>query len=407
MDKRYSLSAFIGETINGFAEQSVEPYPVLFDTHYAPLVLNKPPCTMITGSPGSGKTFFGMLLAAIASIRMETGIIFDPKGDFPNLKSLEYANESNQIQIWSVMSTDGVVAKEDEGMLDPTVFTDNADSNNAITIDIIRLLIGNLTSRQFTVLSPIVADVTCKPETASFKKVVDNLIRFDDDEVREVGFALDLVLKNPLSKLLVKNKHSTRQRIDIVNKITVASLIGLELPIETKKKEDYTIAEKISVCIMGLFSQLALSMMKEIPVTKRKLLLIDEAWAIVATRSGVSMIKECARLGRSLNLAVVLLSQSSTHITGKDNEDLKNTISTRFAFRNSSVEDNLITIRDMKLPEGEGWEQRLAGISTGQCLMQDCRDQKGWVHIMVKDEWKDLFSTNPLDRLRREKEKGA
>ena len=386
---KFGMSTYIGETITGL------PYPVFYDPHY-PILINNPPVSLITGSPGSGKTFSGLLIASHASALGKIGVILDPKGDFTALKKLEKAGYIGKINIWSVADLDGEVLEENVGMLDPTAFTPDTNQNTALTIDIIKSLIGDLTPKQITNLTPIIRDIV-EGNSPSFLRVAQKLMASRDDEIRSLGYSLDTLLQTKLAKLIVLNKRIQKKPLVLEEGFIVANLMGLSMPPDTKPSKEWSSAEKISIIIMGLLSQLILDMMGKKPKKIYKTLIIDEAWAIMATESGKSMIRATARLGRSLNLAVILITQSTKHLGVGENSDTNTMISVRFAFRNNDDKDNMTTCKYMRLPEDEGWEQIIRELETGECLMQDALFNTSIVHIMTNDKWQKMFNTNPID----------
>ena len=196
---KFGMSTYIGETITGL------PYPVFYDPHY-PILINNPPVSLITGSPGSGKTFSGLLIASHASALGKIGVILDPKGDFTALKKLEKAGYIGKINIWSVADLDGEVLEENVGMLDPTAFTPDTNQNTALTIDVIKSLIGDLTPKQITNLTPIIRDIV-EGNSPSFLRVAQKLMSSRDDEIRSLGYSLDTLLQTKLAKLIVLNKR--------------------------------------------------------------------------------------------------------------------------------------------------------------------------------------------------------
>ena len=388
-ETKFGMSTCIGETITGL------PYPVFYDPHY-PILINNPPVSLITGSPGSGKTFSGLLIASHASALGKIGVILDPKGDFTALKKLEKAGYIGKINIWSVADLDGEVLEENVGMLDPTAFTSDTSQNTALTIDVIKTLIGDLTHKQITNLTPIIRDIV-EGNSPSFLRVAQKLMSSRDDEIRSLGYSLDTLLQTKLAKLLVLNKRIQKKPLVLEEGFIVANLMGLSMPPDTKPSKEWTSSEKISIIIMSLLSQLIIDMMGKKPKKIYKTLIIDEAWAIMATESGKSMIQSTARLGRSLNLAVILITQSTKHLGVGENSDTNTMISVRFAFRNNDDKDNLTTCKYMRLPEDEGWEQIIRELETGECLMQDALFNTSIVHIMTNEKWQKMFNTNPID----------
>lgn len=387
-NNRLGLSACIGETIVG------SKYPVFYDPHYC-ILNNMSPVTLVTGSPGTGKTFFGLVLASHCSIMGKLSFIIDPKGDFISLKLMEKMGEINSVQIWSVIEVNGDVKEENIGMLDPTSFTGNIHEDAALTLDVIKTLIGSITDTQNTELVPIVRDVVESPQP-SFTAVVQKLLKNRDDEIRTLGFSLDTLLKLPSAKLLTSNKRIKKRELKFNSGTVVASIMGLDLPKDASDPAKYSAKEKISVAIIGLLTMSVLNIMRGLPKSIFKTLIVDEAWALMATKAGKDLISQTSLLGRSLNMATILMTQSPQHIETEDGPDLDTTISTRFAFGNPGETDNIITVRGMRLPEGEGWESLIPALEVGECLMQNSNGTRSVIHIMAQDNWKNIFDTNPL-----------
>ena len=206
---------------------------------------------------------------------------------------------------------------------------------------------------------------------------------------------LAVVLNLPAGKLLSASQ-TIKNRLILNNGVVVASLMGLSLPTSNKSEANYSTDERLSVAIMQLLTQLVLNVMKEVPKTTNKILFIDEAWAVFNNDHGRKMIDEVALMGRSLNMAVVLSTQSPAHVQGQAGEaSLDNTIATRMAFKNKSDEDNKITTKAMDLPRGGGFEGVLKILNTGQCLMKDSQEQFAFVDILLPEGWLDIFDTTP------------
>lgn len=389
MAKTFSTSMPIGETATGL------PTPVFFDPHYA-IRINRPPVSLITGSPGSGKTVAALLLAAHAALLNKVTFILDPKGDFLALKLLEEASEVENIHVWSIFQNieEGVVKESNIGILDPTCLTDDVNENASLTLETIGALVKTLSPNQRNVLIPIIQDVT-QSKNPSMNTIRMILARSRDPEISTLSHELGLALNMPAGKLLVaSNKFNNKLKLD--NGVVVASLMGLSLPASNKKEESYLEKERLSVAIMRLITHLALNIMKKIPKTTNKLLLIDEAWSVFNNASGRALIDEVSLLGRSLNMAVILATQSPAHIQGGDGgASLDNTISTRFAFRNTSDTDNQITAKAMSLPKDAGYENIFQNFSIGQCLMKDSQGQFAFVDIMLPEGWLEIFDTTP------------
>ena len=389
MSRVYSTSLPIGETATGL------PTPVFYDPHYA-IRINKPPVTLVTGSPGSGKTVASLLLASHCALLNKTTFILDPKGDFLALKLLEDAGEVENIQIWSIFDNieTGEVKESNVGMLDPTRLTDDHNENASLTLETIGTLAKNLSINQRNALIPIIQDVVESP-SPSMNSIRMILARSQDPEISTLSHELSLALSMPAGKLLSAT-NKTVNRLQLDKGVVVASLMGLSLPASNKKEESYLEKERLSVAIIRLLTHLVLNVMKKVPKQINKTLVIDEAWAVFNNESGRNLIDEVSLLGRSLNMAVILATQSPAHVRGEEGgANLDTTISTRFAFRNTSDVDNKITTEAMDLPKDSGYEGIFKKLGNGQCLMKDSQDQFAFIDILLPEGWLDIFSTTP------------
>lgn len=388
-------SLIIGETLLGVN------YPVVFDPFF-PLQNDFAPVTLITGSPGSGKTFFTSILAAYANILKVFSFIIDYKGDFISLKRLEQQNILRDVKIWNVLDGNEV-SIDNYGALDPTSFTDDINENASITFDIIKTLVGDSVESHKATIMPILRDITEKP-TASFLDVPKMLLRNTDKDIRGIGDSLRTYLDSPLGKLLTTYPKIEKKNIAETKGTVVINLMGLQLPTDNSDTSKHTASEKMSMIIMSLMTQLVLRHMRAIPKNIPKLLIIDEAWSVVSTPMGKGMVEQVGRLGRSLNMASILSSQSPRHFEKSKTSDqksegaeLEETISTRFAFRNTSRADCITTIRGMNLDDEETWAKIIhEDLQKGQAFMKDCLGGIGVVQILAMDGWHDLLDTNPI-----------
>lgn len=379
----------IGETAAGL------PTPVFFDPHYA-IRINKPPVTLITGSPGSGKTVAALLLAAHSALLNKITFILDPKGDFLALKLLEEKGEIENVHVWSIFENieEGTVRESNIGMLDPTCITEDIAENASLTLETIGSLVKTLSSVQRNALIPIIQDEveSRHPSINSIRMV---LARSRDAEISTLAHELGLALSQPAGKLLVaSNKVTNRLKLD--KGVVVASLMGLSLPASNKREESYQEKERLSVAIIRLLTHMVLDVMKKIPKTRSKTLFIDEAWAVFNNEAGRNLIDEVSLLGRSLNMAVILATQSPGHVRGEEGgANLDTTISTRLAFRNTSDSDNLTTTDAMDLPKQAGYEGVFKTLSNGQCLMKDSQENFSFIDILLPEGWLKIFDTTP------------
>ena len=147
---------------------------------------------------------------------------------------------------------------------------------------------------------------------------------------------------------------------------------------------------------MYLLTRYARQLMLNMDKGHPKAICIDEAWAITSTPQGAKLIPEIARMGRSHNTALVLVSQNAGDLMA---ESVTNSLSTKFAFR-SSIPQEIDNVMDlMGLGRDQGYQGAVRDLRNGECLMQDVDGRVSRVYV---DAWnKDLFNTfntNPETR---------
>jgi hypothetical protein len=383
------LSTYIAETCRGVGE------PIFFDPHY-PIQLNQPPVTLVTGQPGSGKTFLGLLLGAHSAILGKITVILDPKGDFLILKNLQKAGLIDKMTAWSIINHTGEIDSKNIGMLDPLSLTKDINQNISLTIDVIdSLMKGGLNKEQNNAIIPILQDEAEKP-FPSMKSVIMKLQRQENEQVRYVGINLEQIMNSPKAQLLMGNPKISSLKPNFSEGTTVLSLVGLKFPAADKLADDYTNEERLSLVIMSLLANIVYSVLMEVPKTYFKTLMVDEAWAVFSSNSGRSLLASVGLLGRSQNMATILLTQSPTHLAPRDGEaNLETSISTRFCFRSRSRDDNKLNCANLRIPENEGYEELFEQLETGQCVFRDCQEQLAIIHIVANDEWAKIFNTRP------------
>lgn len=382
---RYTSSLFLAETTRGRA------MPVFYDLHTS-VANNKPPGCVITGAPGSGKTFLALTLTVMSSILGKTTVVLDPKGDFLSLVNLR--KELGKFAIWNL-------AEGNTGMLDPFYMTNRVEEKISLAIEVIDLFVGGISGEELTALAPIVKDVAVD-KNPSLQKVVDELRGSQDKPAQNLGAKLDLMRTMKFAKLCFAPGNERRKPVSLTEGLTIVSLYGLELP--TAGSPPATNQERLALGIIFLVTDFIRRIMMVENTKNPKTIVIDEAHVVLGSDQGARTVKSLALLGRSKNLALVLISQNNSHLARLD---IDNTISSRFAFKTTRGEAETI-IEDMNLPLGEGLEDVLLTLETGECLMMDCLERYATVQISDwKKDWSEAFETNPLikqERRKRERE---
>lgn len=381
---KFSTSMFIGDTTRGIE------MPVFYDNH-TPIFNNKPPGCLITGKPGSGKTFLALTLATISAILGKTTIVIDPKGDFLSLLSLE--DQIGTFNLWSLDS-------RKKGMLDPFRMAKDPGEKLDLAITIIEIFVGELSPVQKYELSPILKDVIAS-KTPSLSRVVQELKSSESKEALGLGGLLDIISHLPLASLCFAPSGRAMDDVSIDSGLTVITLVGMDMPRPGQTQDNKT---RLATGILFLLTDFIRRVMKDDKSLNPKTLIIDEAWSVLSTSAGADVIKEVALLGRSRSLALVLITQNNSHLK---NLDIESTISSRFAFASTQSEADSI-IKDMQLPTNEGFSGIISTLGEGECLMMDFQNRYSTVQISDwRADWTKAFSTNPLEKAMKQREEAA
>lgn len=375
----YAPSFMIGETGFGLTR------PVFYDAH-SPVFNNYPPCTVIYGGPGAGKTFLAMTLTSMSTIAGKPTVVIDPKGDFLPLINLE--NELGNMRIWNLSDANK------KGILDPFSMTDSRGEKVSLAVSVIETFTGGLSDNQRSALVPIIRDVANESEP-SLSRVVRALRASQKEEARNLGITLDVIADMPYAKLaFAPGKAESASAFG--RGLTIITMAGMNLPKspeDASRDQEGRLISGILFLLTDFIRRQFLKDMERVPKT----LIIDEAWALIATESGAGVINSISLLGRSLNAAVILITQSPEHLR---NLNIENTISTIFAFRSSMKDGNQIA-RDMDLPSDLDIGRQITNFDKGECLMKDWQKRYSVVKISNwNTRWNEAFDTNPLARLR-------
>lgn len=364
---------------------------VLWDPH-TQISNNRPPGTIITGAPGSGKTYFSETIAVIQALLGKTLVILDWKGDFLALKSLE--DEIGPVNIWRVGDKDA-----EPGGLDPFSMSDDPIEQRSLARTVIEIFLGGLTREEMTTLSNIIDDVLkeCRQRQIqpSLGDVKDRLRGSSNKLARDLGHQLKDIADHPLSKICFapgNRKRSATGGIIGAGETTVATLLGLDLPSSPEDAKS-TAEKRLTSGIFSLLTHFIYKLLHDQDKSIPKVLIIDEAWAILSSPMGKDVVKKISLLGRSKNIALIMATQNYSHF---DDSGLENTIGTRFAFR-AELQEAESVIKNLQLEQG--FEEVITSLDNGECLMRDWRARFATVRIKNwNTRWGQAFETNPEKR---------
>lgn len=382
---KYASSMFVAETMSGV------PSPVFWDPHTSIYNRGKP-VTTITGAPGQGKTYGGQLITTLSALQGKTTIVIDYKGDM--LKIVPLRDELGvPVTIWNMAD------KSQKGILDPFSLSDSPGEQLSMAIQVIDLFVGGLTREDRQAISPILKDLL-EEGGANMVKAVTKLRSSQNPVARTIGSELEVIKALEYSSLCFYGglKRKTPPRL-IDGGVTIATLAGMALPSTPEEAKD-TQDGRLASGILYLLTDYIRRILASDDMSRPKTFIIDEAWSILSTPAGLKIVKAVALLGRSKNLAMVLITQSPEHLA---EANIKNTIGTRFSF-GASKEEAEVLVDDMDLPKGEGFERLIASLPPYVCMMSDYKGDYGLIKFSDwRSDWLEVFSTNPHDAMRKRK----
>lgn len=151
---------------------------------------------------------------------------------------------------------------------------------------------------------------------------------------------------------------------------------GLSLPDPGASRETYTRAERVSVATLALVAAKALRLVSG-NRQRHKIVLLDEAWFLLASTQGRTLLNRLVRLGRSMNTTILLATQRLA-----DLGDLSELVGVYLLFGQDSLAEAERALRMVDLdPADAALRQRLTEYRQGLCLVRDLDGRVGEVQI--------------------------
>lgn len=385
MKFKYTSSMFIAETRSGV------PSPVFWDPHSSIYNAGRP-VTIVTGAPGQGKTYAGQIMTAISAIMGKTTIAIDYKGDMLRLVPLK-DELGVPLTIWNLAD------KSLKGVLDPFGLSDVPGEQLSMAIQVIDLFVGGLDREDRQAILPELKDLL-EEGGATMVKAVTKLRESRNKTARTIGAELEAIKSLEYASICFYNGLKRRKPPKLIDGgLTIATLSTMALP-QTPEEAKETQDGRLASGILYLLTDYIRRLLASDDMTRPKTFIIDEAWAILATPAGEKIVKSVALLGRSKNLATVLITQNPSHL---DAVDIDNTVGTRFSF-SASDDQAEILVKAMKLPQNEGFEGLIASLPPYICMMSDYKSDFGLISFSNwKKDWEESFATNPYDLMKKKK----
>ncbi len=339
----------------------------------------RPSAVLLAGTLGSGKTLAAETIAFAAERRGSLVVDFDPRPDhgFDRVPQLEGSVE--------VLELSG--SPEHRGKLDPLAIGLDELREELASSYLLELLPSPPPAWE-NAIQRAVRDAVRAGER-SLTSVVGRLRDSEAREAQEAGDALEVISDFGLARLGFGEGGGAR--VEAARSVTTIRTPGLTLPDPRVSRETYTRAERVSVATLSLVAALALRLVSG-DRSRHKVVLLDEAWFVLASTQGRTLLNRLVRLGRSSNTTVLLASQRLA-----DLGDLSELVGTYFLFGQESDTEASRALELIGLdPESSGLRGRLREYRRGRCLMRDLDGRVGELQFdLVFPELLEALDTTP------------
>lgn len=359
--------------------------PVTYDPT-APSRESRTSAVLLAGTLGSGKTVAAQAIAYAAERRGSLLVDLDPKPDhgFDRIPELD-----GRVRVVE-LSAD----PEHRGKLDP-LRIGLGDLREELACSYLLELLRDPPPSWENQIQRAVRDVVARGERSSLK-VIDQLRTSDHPAAAEVADALEVACDFGMARLgFADDEQATADERGVVAPVTTIRTPGLTLPDPRASRETYTRAERISVATLSLVAAYALRLVSCDP-SRHKVVLLDEAWFLLASTQGRSLINRLVRLGRAFNATVLLSTQRL-----EDLGDLSDLVGTYLIFGQESDAEAARALRLLGLDADDpALIARLRGQRRGRCLMRDLDGRVGELQVDLDPKLLAALDTTPDRRAR-------
>lgn len=372
--------------------------PVYLDPSLPPQ-LNRSASMAFLGSLGGGKSFTANLLTYLSVVFSGAqALVLDPKGERSAwLQDLPELN--GHLRVVTLGSRE-----EDNGKLDPFIMwrgmedQDLRETGN-MAVSLLSFL-GNLQTgdRRFLALMQAVEEVAARPQPA-LGKVVDRLAEMgaEDHDVATLAQYYRALGRRAYANLIFG--RGDEQGLDLNHRMNVLQLQNLVMPPAGKPREEFSLEELLSVALMHAVTGFATQFTRRDRGTF-KIVLLDEAWSLMASSQGRALVSHLLRTGRAMNNAVYLVSQNVADLL---DETVKNNIGAKFIFRSFDHQEIEKVLKFLNLEPEQENILALRQLETGQAMFQDLQGRVGVVTLdAVFPHLRKAFDTRPATAAEKE-----
>jgi hypothetical protein len=332
--------------------------PVFYDPTEAPREA-RASAVLLAGTLGSGKTIAAQSIAYAAQRRGSLVVDFDPKPDHGLDRVAELKGEVEVLELSG--------APEHRGKLDPLAIGLPELREELASSYLIELLRDPSPSWEVAI-DRAVRDAVRAGER-SLAGVIARLRSAESEAGREVAEALDVLSDFGLARLGFGTGEA--EPIEVERSVITIRTPGLSLPDPGASRETYTRAERVSVATLSLVAALALRLIAG-DRSRHKVVVLDEAWFLLASTQGRSLLNRIIRLGRALNATVLVATQRLA-----DLGELTELFGVYFLFGQETAGAAKAALAPISLDSEAALVARLLEYEQGLCLVRDLDGRVG------------------------------
>jgi hypothetical protein len=336
--------------------------PVRYDPT-APSREDRTSAVLFAGALGSGKTIAAQLVAFACERRGSLVVDFDPRPDHGLDRIPELEGRVELVELSG--------APEHRGKLDP-LRIGLPDLREELACSYLLELLRDPPPGWENQIQRAVRD-TVRAGGRHLLELVERLRGSEVPAAREAGDALEVVADFGLARLGFGTAREPEARAG--RPVTTIRTPGLTLPDPAASRESYTRSERISVATLSLVAALCLRLVAG-DRSRHKLVLLDEAWFLLSSTQGRSLLNRLVRLGRGYNATVLLATQRLGDVG-----DLSDLVGTYFLFGQESDGEASRALELLGCDPAPTLVARLREFRRGRCLLRDLDGRVGEVQI--------------------------
>lgn len=352
--------------------------PVFYDAR-APSRESRASAVMLAGTLGSGKTLAAQLIAHSALLNGSLVVDFDPKPDhgWTNIPDLQ-----DQVGVLELTG-----AADQQGRLDPMAIG-LAEMREELTVSYLLELLRDPPASWEHAIARAVRD-SARDGGRSTRAVLDRLRTLDVEAGPQAADALSVIADVGLARLGFATTHEG-DSAPAQLPLTTIRTPGLTLPEPGVARETYTRAERISVATLSLVAALALRLVSG-DRSRHKVVLLDEAWFLLASAQGRAVINRLVRLARAYNATVLLVTQRLDDVEG-----IRDLVGTWLIFGQDADSEATHALHLLGIEASPNRVGMLRSARAGRCMMRDLQGRVADVQVHCPNPaLLDAFNTSP------------